>query len=564
MEGDGKSRMKEDPQIAAMNKLAREHAGSQVDDVGMSAAAGDDAGPDERKDVPWIELPGVGRPLKAFAGELAAVCAMNGVYRRGMDIVTVNRETNAIEPMDKHDFMTYVEDLAVTYKWTAGGKNQPPVRSETTMTAEASIGVLKSRHFIFRQRPLERVNSVPQPIMRKDGRIELLQPGYDEESGILTKDAGIEIYEMPLEGAKMMLRTLYKHFPFVSPLDLAIQISSMLSYFGALLLPLNAERINFALKANKHRSGKTLLIKCALVPVTGRCEVDAWPDTPADLSQLLNSVVNDGLAYLVLDDITGHVKSTALNAFLTANWWSFRGYYTQSKKSGMKQAVVFLSGHEMTLQADLEGRFLECRLHVEEADSHAHKVPNPINERWLARPEQRRDICSALWSIIKAWDAAGRPKGKSMKPGFEEWCSVFGGIVEFAGFGDPCLQRPDEERSDNEYSDMAELLGILFERFAEGEREKEFTFADLVETCVNKNLLTWKTDGQWKTSTVKGKDGKEWTERWYQASKRAESALGLLFADKYGGTLFTVRGTKLRFGNRGKNRTRRYTISVVS
>lgn len=551
-----------DDQIEAMNRLARQQAGSQVDDP--DAPPPDDPHTEgTRKNAPWIELPRVGRPLAAFAREAAAVCSVNGVYRRNMDVVTVNQATGQIERLDADDFRTYLEDLAVTFKWCSGGKNQSAVQEETTMAKETAQGTLKSRQFIFRQRQIERVHSIAQPIMRADGKIELLQEGYDESSGVLTRKSGIGVSEYPLAAARNLLTALLKDFPFVSELDRAVQIASMLSFYGAMLLPLNAERMNFAFKANKHRSGKTLLIKASIVPVAGMAVIEPWPDTPKDLIELLNTTVNDGLPYLVLDDITGHVRSPALNAFLTANVWGFRGYHTQNKKFGAKQAVVFLSGHEMTLQADLEGRFLECRLHVAEADSHAHRVPNPINERWLARHEQRADICSALWSIIKAWDAAGRPKGKSLKPGFEDWCLVFGGMVEFAGFGDPCASRPDEERSDNEYSDMAALVALLLARFDEEDKVKEFTFGELLELCVDNNLLTWKIDGAWKTQTEKVGEGTA-THRWYQPSKKCESALGWLFADKYGGTDFVIAGRKVRFSKQGKNRGRRYTLELRS
>lgn len=550
-------------QVENMNALARRQMGARADqqapDVPTPPVVEGDHGLPEG--VPWIELPRAGRPLDAFARECAAVCRMNGVFRRDMDPVTINKKSGAIERIDPQEFRTYLADMAVTYKWLSQGRNEPATAEPTTMSSEVAKGTLKCRQFIFRQRDLERVNCVRQPILRADGRIELLGEGYDDASGIFTRESDVEIGELKLDEAVTLIRYLLKDFPFVSELDLAIQFASMVSYYGALLLPLNAPRINFAFKANKHRSGKTLLIQTAVVPVNGQCVIDPWPDNPDALIQLLNSTVNDGLSYLVLDDIMGHVRSPSLNAFLTASWWGFRGMHTQNKKTVPRQAVVFLSGHEMTLQADLEGRFIDCRLHVEEADSHSHRVPNPIDESWLARTENRSDICSALCSIIRAWDRAGRPRGKVLKPGFEKWCEIFGGIVEFAGFANPCSMRPDEERGDNEFSDMAALIAALMEDFGEGDREREFTFAELVETCVERNFFTWWLDGRWRSETHETSAGKS-THRWYEPSKRCEGKMSWLFADKYGGTLFKIGGRKVRFGKRGKNRSRRYIVAV--
>lgn len=562
----GGNRMsKPDDQVTRMNALARNQMGSRVDqqatDIPTPPEVEGDHGLPEG--VPWIELPRVGRPLDAFARECAAVVRSNGAFRRDMEIVTINKKTGAIEPIDPQDFRTYLADMAVTFKWVSAGRNAGSEALPATMSSEVAKGTLKCRQFIFRQRDLERVSNVRQPIIRKDGRMELLQDGYDSESGIYTRDQGVRIEEVPLDTARSVIRHLLRDFPFVSDLDLSIQVASMLSFYGALLVPLNAPRLNFAFKANKHRSGKTLLIQTAVVPVNGQCVIDPWPENPDALTQLLNSTVNDGLPSLVLDDIMGHVRSPALNAFLTASWWGFRGMHTQRKKTGQRQAVVYLSGHEMTLQADLEGRFLDCRLHVEEADSNAHRVPNPIDEFWLARTENRSDICSALYSVILAWDRAGRPRGKAVKPGFQSWCEVFGGIVEFAGFVNPCVQRPDDERGDNEYSDMAALIAILLENFGEGEKEKEFTFAELVETCVEKNLFTWWMDGRWKQETHETVSGKS-TLRWYEPSKRCEGKMAHLFANKYGGTSFKVGGRNVQFGKRGERRSRRYTVAIKS
>jgi hypothetical protein len=550
-------------QVEAMNRVARKSKGRTVDGP-PPPDAGDDLDDQPSNDVPWIELPRVGRQMSAFAREIAGVCNSNGVFRRGELIVKIDKERKQIAHLDTEQFRTYVEDICVPYKWVSGGRGQPPSQEPATMSGETAKGCLRSPQFISRQRPLNRVHGISQPIQRSDGRIELLQPGYDTEAAIVTMDSGIEVKVMPLEAARCLLRDLLKDFPFVSSLDLAVQIASMVSYYGAMLLAHNAERINFACKANKHRSGKTLLIKITLVPVMGRAVIMPFPSKPEKLEELLNATANDGASYLVLDDITGHVKSPALNAFITASTVGFRGFHTQSNIAVDRQAIVYLSGHEMTLQADLEGRFLECRLHVEEADSQSHRVPRPINERFLARPEQRKDICSALWSLIYHWDAAGRPKGKSSKPGFEEWCDTFGGIVEHAGFGDPCAPRPDEERADGEYSDMAALVTTLLERFSQTDKMKEFTFSELLETCVEKNLLAWKIEGRWKTHTHKSAGGLEAEERFYEASKRCESQLGWLFADKYGGTKFRIGDRKVMFSKQGKNRNRRYTLSLES
>jgi hypothetical protein len=544
----------EDEQIKKANALARNQG------HGVPPEPPEDE--EEKSEFPpnaaWVELPRVGRQLSAFAREIGNVCATNGIFKAGEDIVTVDTDNLRMAVMDPDKFRGYVEQIAVTFKWEAlpTGKGTPPnyQKAPTTMTSDVAKGTLRNPQFIDRQRPLLRVHSLPQPVMREDGRIELLKEGYDQ-SGIFTTSSGIEIKDIGREASLALLDTLLEHFPFVSPLDKAVQIANMVSFYGAMLLPLNSERLNYAMKANKHRSGKTLLIKVGIVPVTGEVTIQPYPANPKEMTDLLNTTANDGASYLVIDDITGHVKSPSLNAYITASKWGFRGFHTQRSITRNRQAVVFLSGHEMSLQADLEGRFLECRLHIAEADSLAHRVPTPINERWLKRAAQRSDICSALWSLILDWDRKGRPGPDHVKPGFEEWCSVFGGIVKAAGYGDPCMSRPAEERTDDEFSDMVALVEELMLDFKEGERVHEFDFDDLLQACATNNLLHWKIKGRWRA---------EAGIKVFEADDNTNSRLGRMFSDKFGGTAFDIEGRKIRFSKQGKNRSRKYFLSIES
>jgi hypothetical protein len=556
-------------QVEALNRLAREEAGALVDTEEMQSTAIEAEGP---KDLPHITLPGEGRRITDFAREAAQACRLNGVYRRDSQPCIINRETGGIEPLTPAKFCTELEEVAVTsvIKVVKSGGDEFIVKKPKTMTKAVAEVALCADAFIYGLRKLERVNMVRQPVLRWDGRMELLPIGYDEESGIYTMPNAVEITsresllaldpaqrKSALYGAASLIRSALKEFPMVSDLDLSIQVTSMISFFGSLLLPSNAIRLNFEFKANKHRSGKTLLVKMAVVPVMGKAIVMTFPRDENKLQDLLASVSKMAKSYLILDDVKGFLSSEALNAFLTAAWWGGRNFHAQTMFEAKRQAIVYLSGHELTLSPDLAGRFLECRLHVETADSTEARVKMPIDDDYLSSLNVRSDLLSALHTIIVLWDLAGRPKGKTLRPGFEEWCRVYGGIVDFAGFGDPCARRPDDEGSDPEFDDMLALVKDLVEAFDKEDKMKEFTFAHLVERCVELKAFNWVIDGQWKVD-------KEANERWFQLSKRADSKLGWLFGNKYGDTVFQITdGRRVRFGNQGKNRQRRYTLTVL-
>ena len=559
----------EDDQIEALNRLARSEAGALVDGEAVPETALEAPKP---RELPNIVLPGEGRRITDFAREASQACRLNGVYRRDNTPVIVNRETGGIESLSAAKFCTELEEVAVTSveKQIKAGDQYIIYKKPHTMTKACAEVTLVADAFVYGLRKLERVNMVRQPIMRRDGRIDLLPAGYDEESGILTMANQVEVCKreqlsaldeagrkQALQGAAAVIRSALREFPFVDPMDMAIQVASMVSFYGALLLPVNANRLNFVFKANKHRSGKTLLIKMGIVPVMGKAIVQAFPRDENRLRDLLASVTLGAKSYLILDDVKGFLSSETLNAFLTAAWWGDRKMHTQTMFEAKRQAIVYLSGHELSLSPDLAGRFLECRLHVDVADSTEARVKQPIDDDYLGKGWVRSDLLSALHTLIVLWDMAGRPKGKSVRPGFEEWCKIYGGIVEFAGFGDPVAKRADDEGSDPEYDDMLALVKDLVGEMEEGEKLKEFTFAHLIERCVELRAFTWAIEGQWKVD-------KDANERWFAMSKKAESKMGWLFGNKYGDTKFTVEdGRTVRFGRQGKNRQRRYTLQVL-
>lgn len=567
-----------DDQVDRINRWARHQVGGSVDGPPLAATPPE---PEKSEKKPRIKLPGVGVQVSTFARECAqAFNESDIVFQKDGRAVTVDPDTGSIERLEEWEFGTLLELCAVTYVEKKIGQEEDgtPIVKKATQTCPPTAAkmTLRTRAFIFSLRSLERVNMVPQPIERKNGRVELLEQGYDEDSGVFTQKSAVVVDERYVQrdaegkvdasAAAFILREFHREFPLVSPLDLSVQICSMVSFFGALLLPTNADRLGFLMKANKHRSGKTLLVKIALVPVMGKAIVRSFPTEEDELRKVLDSVAIGGKPYLVLDDITGHLKSSELNAFMTASHRGGRKMHTQTDFEATRQAIVYLSGHEVTLSPDLGGRVLECRLHVQEADASKHKVKNPVNEAYLSKIPARSDICSALWALILAWHENGRPSVFKIgdkdvepreKPGFQDWCKVYGSIVMHAGFEDPCGERPADESSDPEYDDWLTLMCRLAKEFEPEDKLKDFKFAELIEYCLELNAFSWAISGQWKFD----KDSKE---RWYEADKKSEGRMSRFFSDKYNNTIVDLPdGRRLKFGAAGKNRHRKYQVMML-
>jgi len=519
----------------------------------------DDAPPAQATENPEMPMVQIVPVISTMAREIGGILSQNGVFVRQRSALTISPEGRLVE-MSARRFRTYCEDHLVTFKWEMPKPNVFEKKPQT-ITVDAAATILESDQFLSRQRELLRVATVRQPVRRKDGRIELLPYGYDAESQTLTQNSGVEFAaEMPIEEAKTVLRELLKEFPFGDrkadgqSRNEAIVLAAMLSVFAAPLLRPQARRLNFMFSSNSVGSGKTLLAQLAIITSIGSCDVQPLPENQEDWRKILDTESLAGSPYILFDDCNGFLKSPTLNAFLTASSWTGRRMNTQLKFCVPKIATVFLTGNNLEVTPDVARRFLHCRMVTDEADPQARKIEKVFSDEWLEKPEVRSQLLACLWSIVRHWDAAGRPSPNRIVRGYEPWCAVYGGMVQHAGFGDPMEPLPVEESGNSELADMTALVSHL----AKGiDDSSEFSFQDVVEAAIEVNAFNWMLEGK---EEREGKDG----PRRFVLTARANSKFGRLLAEQYGGKKFRLpSGRVVRWGQQGKNRQRVYTLTVL-
>jgi hypothetical protein len=511
----------------------------------------------EATGLPYIELVPV---ISTMAREIGGVLCNNGVFVRQRSAMTISQDGRLVE-MSARRFRTYCEDHLVTFKWDMPKPNVFEKKAQT-MTVEAAATILESDQFLARQRELMRVATVRQPVKRKDGRIELLEYGYDHEAQTYTQNSGVEYaLDMPLEAAQTILRNFTREFPFGDrkadgrSRNEAIVMTAMLAMYAAPLLRPSARRLNFMFSSNSVGSGKTLLAQMAIITTIGSCDVQPVPQAEEEWRKILDTESLAGSPYILFDDCNGFFKSQILNAFLTAPTWSGRRMHSQQKFAVPKIASVFLTGNNLEVSPDVARRFLHCKMMTEESDPQARKIDKVISDEHLEKPEVRGQILAALWAVVREWDAAGRPQANRLVRGYEQFCQIFAGMVEFAGFGDPIEALPVEESGNSELADMLALVAEL----AKGVDDvAEFSFQDVVQAALDCNSFVWMLEGK---EEREGKDG----PRHYVLTAKAKSKFGKLLAEQYGGKKFTLpTGRVVKWGQQGKNRQRLYTLTVLN
>jgi hypothetical protein len=247
----------------------------------------------------------------------------------------------------------------------------------------------------------------------------------------------------------------------------------------------------FIFKANGSRSGKSLLAKICLASVFGSVNLSGFKKDE-ELTKVLDMAAREGLRYLFFDNVRGKLQNQELEAFIASSSRTGRQIGTGSSFTASNRAFVFISGNDLTYNTDISLRSLEVNLNVPELDPLDRPEPKaPITDPTLVSPEWRGQMLSALWAIVRAWDAAGRPLEGRKRPGFEEFTQIICGLSSFVGIGDPLERLADAESGDKELNDMRTLLGSIGDDMAAaGNTESEVGFNSLIEQCLTLGLYS--------------------------------------------------------------------------
>ncbi|MBI5685538.1 MAG: hypothetical protein HZC54_10685 [Verrucomicrobia bacterium] len=479
---------------------------------------------------PKVRLPGEDYLLSAFASELGARLFDKGIYRLNHHpVVLRGGELHAITPQE---FRTLAEQHVVCYR----RRNYQGQVCEVgvTMTEDNARGVLASPQFLNRLLEVCRVNSARLPVLRADGRIELLPEGYDMESKTLTMSGGLSYGEtMDLAAARGVIDELLAEFCFAdSDRSKAVSVAAMLSLYCNGLLPEKSLRPAFVYVANAEGAGKSVLAACAIVPTLGRLPTGCKADTDDEMRKVLLTAVREARQLVFLDNLRGKLSSAALEGFLSAPTWSDRVLGVSESFTADNLATVFITGNGLTVSPDMRRRSLFIELHLE-----AERAEDRQFKRVLDVPAllaMRANILAALWAMVRHWDNAGRPAPSRGHSAFPTWANIVGGIVKAAGYGCPLATANIAATADQDGDDMRRLTAAM-------EAGKHWSFGELVGMARREGCFE---------SIIGGEGDLERADR---------ARLGRLLA-RYEGRLVGKR----RFLAEHKGRDRRYRVEEVN
>ena len=258
---------------------------------------------------------------------------------------------------------------------------------------------------------------ITAPTLRLDGSL-LDTPGFDTATGLLLRPGQWPTVpdhpsQTDIEEAWQTLWLPYSEFPFVSGDDRAVAVAAILTAIMRRTLPLAPA---FSFDAPTPSSGKTLLAQCIAELCGGEPNLVSECDEE-EIRKRLIAVLMDGTPAMLLDNIKGAFKSSALEAFMTAQRYSERVLGLSRMAKLPTNILVLISGNNFLPIGDLWRRILTCRIDPRTEDAHMRTFKRDALQHVR---ENRQEMVAAGLTILRGFIAAGSPRATPDKLGSYE------------------------------------------------------------------------------------------------------------------------------------------------
>ena len=418
------------------------------DILGITPAASSSAAPTTAAALPRINIK---QPYSLLAAATAAAIPYGALFLRPDGTYITIRETPAtpttpgsytVQPMTAKRFTTWIEQHA---HYT---QHADPT-SQRTSLSEAQASILLEADPLRHTIPtIDHIAPVRLPILRTGTTLEkpIFEPapiGYDPTTRIYTADT-LPITWNKLYTPESVTRQLL-HIFYDFPLDGGDLDHRCCRSMGAIICAMLGQFLHHSidrfpliiLNANQPGTGKSFLARAILAPVHGDIDTVNYNSDENELRKLLNTRLLDAAPYAFLDDIPSLVSNT-VNRYVTSSRISDRIMGKQEAFTVENRMQFFITGNQLKTSKDVERRSLPIDLFCA-GDATQRTIGTRISEHGILTPTWRRDMLTALWSLVAGWMRAGCPKDPTTAArisSFEHY-KIAAHITIWAGFPDP-------------------------------------------------------------------------------------------------------------------------------
>lgn len=442
--------------------------GSATPPPGRGRGPNDDGDSGERPaDLPVIRVKAGMLPHAVDLAEDALLAYRERIYQRSGFITRVVKRDRpsvrnykrpagslGVHMVDQNYLLELFNRVAVWEKWN--------VKSEDWVRCHCPDQVASFYLARMGRWKLPRLWSViSAPTLRPDGTV-LQKPGYDEATCTYYDPCGIQFPEIPDEptheqatAALVLLKDVFKSFPFEQELDRAVALSLALTALVRRALP---SAPLGAVSAPVMASGKTLLADCIAILATGvSAPAMTYPEREEEAEKTALSVLMEGDPVVMIDNVERPLQGAWLCSILTQEVYQQR-VLGRSEMMRVPTTTLWLAtGNQLVVAGDLRTRTLLCRIDPKSEHPEQRAFGGDLRE-WVTT--NRPQLVAAGLTLIRAFIASKVPVKDICKPWgrFERWSEMVRAPLIWLDCDDPCRSLAALEGDDPERNELARML----------------------------------------------------------------------------------------------------------
>jgi hypothetical protein len=465
------------------------------------------------------------------------------LFRMGKELGEIDPATGEWQAMDAHNFVTWIKNTANIMPWSGEYSKTDGAKIEASLGLDQARIILKSNDLRVKMPVIERIHHVKMPMLRDDGKIEMLRPGYDAMSKTFTTLGGPDYDEkMPFDEAVNLLWCRFQHFSWRNAdRDWPIHLAAMLTMFCRGIYRGKSPMIIY--NANIQESGKTTLAWFDTWVTHGTMySRPLLEDQEKDLLDTMDTVAKERDPYLFFDNVdwgNKEVKSALLDEWLTKRDHAFRVKGVSGQHKTRLECVTILTANNCKVSVDLQRRSLTCDLWNPLPAAERPPLPAEaimFDDEYFEKQDERAIYLAALYSLVRKWDEDGRPAGPGRPMGsFRNWSLVVPSIVWHAGNAAgglkwDCLQPSGNEmigdQTAREYRDLARRAIAEFGEAKEGGFRAEFevSVAQLAGVARRAQIATEKLYPEKTIEDVRSTEGEHGKWKYKRPAEKFELA----------------------------------------
>lgn len=250
------------------------------------------------------------------------------------------------------------------------------------------------------------------------------------------------------------LRDLLRDYPVATQADRSSMLSGLLTAVArtAIVGPVPLHLIH----ATTPGSGKTLWVDVVSLIATGSHAARMPPSDDEDEERKrITSILLSGAPVVLIDNVSGAVGSTALDAMLTASVWTDRVLGSSEMIRLPVTCSIYATGNNVSVRGDLARRTIPARLEPTEERPEA-RADLPDLEA-LARTDRARLLRSALTVVLSYLREPERIDCRTIGS-YSAWSRVAREPLIWLGMADP-LEAQDALRGIADYA--VDVAGVI-------------------------------------------------------------------------------------------------------